>query len=64
MTPASDRSRIDELNEDLHELERMQDELLRADTEEWENEHMRSKANELQWVSGWIKKTKELLKDA
>ncbi len=53
----------EELKEELHEWELMRDELQRSDTKEWELEHGRNKSAELQWVLGWIRRTKELLKD-
>lgn len=53
----------EELEEELHEWELMRDELQRADNHDWEKEHGRSKPAELQWVLGWIRRTKELLKD-
>ena len=52
-----------ELEEDLQEWELMRDELQRADDHDWEKENGRSRVEELHWVLGWIKRTKEMLKD-
>lgn len=57
------QQKIAELREELQEWELMRDELSRADTQEWEREKNRSKAEEMRWVLGWIKVVKQKLEE-
>ncbi len=43
------------MQDELREWEEMHTELSRADTEDWEREHGRSKSAEMQWVAMWIR---------
>ncbi len=51
------------MQDELREWEEMHTELSRADTEDWEREHDRSKSDEMQWVATWMRIMKRKIKE-
>jgi hypothetical protein len=54
----------EELLDELYEWELMLTELQRANTEDWEEEHGRSKVSEIHWVLGNIREVRRVLNEA